>query len=121
MQTTESELKELVEKGIIKEIFIAERSYILFNTISDYAEQINSKDSEYTLFLSVAQSALSDEAVMAVARLYDKPSTKHKTRCIHELLDFLGENESKLQIMDEMNTFDQMKRAGFSIEDLTTV
>jgi hypothetical protein len=116
---TKSEFDSLVLNGIAVDMFIAERAYTLFQTIgnkSDLIDGIRSKD-----FFMCAQLAFKDQFLLAMARLFDSPSKRNKTRCILGLIQFISKNITRLpdiiQIPNLINVLDEIGLDKQSIKD----
>ncbi len=108
---TPEKLKQFVLHGLASDIFIAERAYESFVAIGKKGKQFKSK---YNPFFIAAQDAFKDQFLIAMARLFDKPSSRHETRCIRGLLNLLENNKSSLPAIQEpYNLAETMTHAGF--------
>jgi len=97
MNIKQSELRELVEQGLVTDIMKMEKAYYLIKEITVKGSDIEaySAGSYVNLFRIVQRSLLTD-AILAVSRLYEKPSSHYPTLCIQSLLNFISENSSDL-------------------------
>ena len=97
MSITKVQLEDHIKNGLISDIFRMERSYFLLKKISDNADKINEEGSgNFGGLFGALQNSLETESVLAVARLFDRPSRRYPTRCIRGLLSFLEENANDL-------------------------
>lgn len=67
-----------------------EQAYELFMAIARRGDEINSRmDHNYGCLFYVIQRSLMTEMLLAVMRVYDRPSNKYPTRCLAGLLNYL--------------------------------
>ena len=120
MSVTRDELEDLVSQGLVADIFKAERAHHLLIAISDKASILNNRNTgNFGELFGTFQDALQTDAVLAVARLYDKPSTKYPTRCIHGVLDYLESHCDQLPDIREIPALTQhLQNAGFNREGI---
>ena len=86
---TRDQIRDIIENGIVKDIFLFDRSHAMIQTIKEHSNTIdNNKENFKELFLTI-YSALNTEAVMAIARVYDDPSKRYPTRCLEGVLEHL--------------------------------
>jgi hypothetical protein len=117
---TKKELEQMVLSGIAADVFIAERAYSMFKMIGDNGGSI--AKSEYREFFKSSQGAFKDQFLLAMARLFDKPSNRNKTRCILGVIDLIVKNSFRLpNIIEKNNLFLVMKNAGFDEETLSLI
>jgi len=91
-----------------------ERAYHLHKAIGVNADILNdySRGNFGELFGAV-QEAMECEAVLAVARVYDKPSKRFPTRCMHRALDLMELSADELpEIVEAYNTQDHLRTFG---------
>jgi hypothetical protein len=111
-QISQEELKEYVLHGLATDIFIAERAYELFVTIGKKGKQF---DSKYQEFFKASQGAFKDQFLLSLARLFDRPSTRNKIRCVQGLLNHLVDNKNRLpMIVEKYNLAETMKYSNFN-------
>lgn len=97
MLDTKEELRNLVEKGLARDIFKMEQSYSLIKCISNKGKSIdNFENGKFSRLFHVIQSSLLTDAIMSVSRIYDKPNSKNKTRCLLSILAFISKNNDDL-------------------------
>ena len=86
---TRDQIKDIIENGVVKDIFLFERSHAMIQTIKKHSDTIDSnKENFKDLFITI-YSALTTEAVLAVARIYDNPNKNYPTRCLKGMLEHL--------------------------------
>jgi hypothetical protein len=118
---TKKELENIVLHGLATDIFIAERSFLLFKTIGEKNEEII-ENKNFLDFFKGAQDACKDQFLIATSRLFDSPSERNKTRCVAGVLKFLSKNSEKLpKIIERPNLLSVMKDISFSEETLNLV
>lgn len=100
------QLADIVKNGLVPDIFKMERAYNLLMAISEQSPVLNSKKAgNFGHLFGAIQIALESESVIAVARVYDKPSKQYPTRCIRRALDLLEQHAAKMpEIVDVYNT-----------------
>src|SRR5436190_12337175 len=109
---SKEEFDQIVLDGLAIDIFIAERSFGMFKAIGERIDAIS--QSKHADVFKVTQTAFKDQFLLATARLFDVPSTRNKTRCIHGLLEFMANNQSRLPaIVERAELIDAMVDAGF--------
>jgi hypothetical protein len=83
-------LKDVIESGLVSDIFRMERAYYLYKEIGNNADRLNAWEyGNYGDFFGAVQKALATEAALAVARVFDPPNPKFPTRCLIKALDIL--------------------------------
>lgn len=113
---SKSELTNLINKGIVFDIFYAEKYSTLFRSISEQGSNIKSRGESYSSFFGTIQRVLSNECILAIARIYDTIPTKPRyiTCCVEGVLKFLDDNSARLPRITERHIlFEQMQLAGF--------
>jgi hypothetical protein len=120
MAITRDELEDLVKQGLVSDIFKMERAYYLLVAIGEHASTANDRPfGNFGELFGTFQEALQTEAVLAAARLYDKPSSKYPTRCILGVLDFLEKNHGQLPPIKEIyNLKLALRDLNFSNDDI---
>jgi hypothetical protein len=88
-----TDLSDIIEKGLVPDLFKAERAYYIYKEIGKYADTINTSQSSIKQILIVLQSMSFSEAILSLARIYDEPHNKYPTRCIKQLIKILYEPE----------------------------
>jgi hypothetical protein len=112
--TLNEELDALVGKGLVADIFRAERAFALLRAIGTNATTVNSKEiGNYGELFGTFQNALVSECALSTARLFDKPSPRFPTRCVKYVLDFLRDHADKMPPLEEEHQLTQtLKAAG---------
>ena len=107
------ELKDIIKNGLVSDIFKMERAYHLHKAIGDNADIFDdSANGNFGELFGTVQGAMESEAVLAVARVYEKPGKRHPTRCIRRALDLMEQNSEELpDIVEAYNT--QLHLEGF--------
>jgi hypothetical protein len=90
------EFEAIVRDGLVSDIFRAERAIALLRVSGGRANQINSGNGNFGELFGAFQTALQTEATLAIARLYDRPSPRHPTRCLVGVLDFIASHSEEL-------------------------
>lgn len=113
---SKGELTNLINKGIVFDIFYAEKYITLFRSISEQGSKIKSRGESYSSFFGTIQKVLSNECILAIARIYDPipRNSKYITCCVEGVLKFLDDNTARLpRIAERPILFEQMQLAGF--------
>jgi hypothetical protein len=90
------DLEAIIQDGLVSDIFRAERAIALLQLSGARADQINNGKGNFGELFGAVQTALTTEATLAVARLYDKPSKRYPTRCLIGVLDFIASHNQEL-------------------------
>lgn len=119
MATPIEELEDIIENGLVSDIFRMERAYHVHKAIGLNAETLNAySNGNFGELFGAVQGAMECEAVLAVARVYDKASTRHPTRCIRRALDLMEQEVDQLpEIVEAYNTQLHLRKFGAS-EDI---
>lgn len=96
MLISRQDLEAIIQDGLASDIFRAERAIALLQVSGTRADEINSGNGNFGELFGAFQAALTTEATLAIARLYDRPSQRHPTRCLAGVLDFLAEHNDEL-------------------------
>jgi hypothetical protein len=89
-------LEAITQDGLASDIFRAERAIALLRVSGTRADEINNGKGNFGELFGAFQTALTTEATLAVARLYDRPSQRYPTRCLVGVLSFLSEHNDEL-------------------------
>ena len=101
-QSPSEKLEDILEKGIVADIFRMERAYLLLKEIGKNVDVLNAPETgNFGMFFGVTQQALRTEAALAAARIYDKPSQKYPTRCLRAALQLLEDHGKGLPEITE--------------------
>ena len=88
-------LKDILDNGLVSDLYKAERAIHVNKRIRDNAKYINeSKVSSRTLFVYI-QTLSFNEAVLALSRIYDNPDKRYPTRCILRVIELLKRKEQR--------------------------
>jgi hypothetical protein len=99
-----SQLADVVNNGLVPDIFKMERAYDLLMVISENVSVLNSKEAgNFGGLFGAFQIALETEAILAVSRVYDKPDNRYPTRCIQRALDLLEQHSKDMPEIVEMH------------------
>lgn len=117
------ELKDIITNGLVSDIFKMERAFYLHKAIGDNADIFNDRaNGNFGELFGTVQGAMESEAVLAVARVYDKPGKRHPTRCIRRALDLMEQYSEELpDIVEEYNTQIHLEGVGASTEVVRSV
>jgi hypothetical protein len=81
------ELKDFFQEGIVGDLMVATRHYLIFRTIGEnYAELIKSSNKNHDKIFGELQSSSADLAVLSLAKIFDARHGKYIVRSINELL-----------------------------------
>jgi len=87
----------LVKEGLVADIFKAEQAYALLRVSGDRADEINDVSrGNFGSVFGALQAALTTEAALATARIFDNPHPRFPTRCMKGLLAYLVEHAERL-------------------------
>ncbi len=102
MSFSRDHIEDIVKEGLVHDIFRFERARGLQKSMFEYSNEISSKEKgNFGPTFQAIHSALTTEAVLAVARIFDSPSQKYPTRCLRGLLNYLGKYSSDLPSIRE--------------------
>jgi hypothetical protein len=123
MPTPTEELKDIIKNGMVSDIFRMERAYHLHKAIGKNADILNDhSNGNFGEFFGAVQGAMEFEAVLAVARVYDKPSKRHPTRCMRRALDLMELSADELpEIVEAYNTQIHLEKFGASPDIIKAV
>ena len=94
------ELDDLIRNGLVQDLFKLDRALSLRQAIVDGAEVLQDpKNGHFDLLFGAFQSALISEAVLAAARVYEKPDRRYPNRCLERSLVLL---EQHADVMPEI-------------------
>jgi hypothetical protein len=95
-------LDKLLDKGLVADIFRAERALALLETIGTNASKLNStKSGNFGDLFGAFQASLTSECVLATARLFDRPNQRYPMRCVRYVLDRLRAQAETLPSIGE--------------------
>lgn len=89
MPIPRGQLESAVRDGLVPDIFRLERAESILKSIGTHAAQINAGRGNFGELFGALQAALTTEAVMAIARIFDVPNRTYPTRCIRNVLQHL--------------------------------
>jgi hypothetical protein len=99
-----SQLADVINNGLVPDIFKMERAHDLLMAIGENAAVLNSKEAgNFGELFGAFQIALETEAILAVSRVYDKPAKRYPTRCIQRALDLLEQHSKEMPEIVEMH------------------
>lgn len=88
------DLKKFIQGGILTDLIKAERAFSVVQTIGKHSKSLNELETSIKASLSYFQNVSLNEFVLSVARVYDRPSNRNKTRCLEALIIDLKDNPS---------------------------
>ena len=118
MTILRSDLEGMVKEGVVSDIFRAERAISLVKFSGLRAAQINNGSGGFGLLFGAIQISLNTEALLALARIYDKPSHTYPTRCLRGVLSFLATRGSELPSIREPYQLEICLRAMYAPPEL---
>lgn len=90
MGDVHTDLRALVEGGLVSDIFRMDRAHGLLQSIGTNAADLNDKaNGNFGELFGAFQAALVTECALAAARIYDPPKKQYSTRCMRATLDFV--------------------------------
>src|SRR5581483_3386339 len=90
-----NKLKKYIDY-VVGMIFISEQSFLLYKSIGLNAEKINSEGAGSAYFY--IQEALKNQFILGITKLFEKPHPRYETINIHETINLIDENASRLEI-----------------------
>jgi hypothetical protein len=104
--TKTEDLKDILQKGLVSDILTMETAYQLHKEIGLNADTLNSWESgNFGELFETIQNALVNEAILAAARLFDKPNARYPNRCIRRALKLMDQGINDLpEIVQAHNT-----------------
>lgn len=101
-------ITNLIQNGLLKDLIISERSYLLNKKISETSKGALRKTNKIEIS-KILYNLTYTEMVLAMGRLYDNPDKKYPTRCIKQLYKIVKELEYKIEIKDKAILFTQLR------------
>ncbi len=102
MNISREAIEDMVKEGLVKDIFRFERARSIQKVMYDRSDIIGSKENgNFGSTFHVLRYALTTEAILAVARIFDKPSKRYPTRCTKGLLEHLEKYSEELPVIRE--------------------
>ena len=95
------DLENMVKDGLVSDIFRAERAIELLKVSGSRAAQINGRREGFAPLFDAIQASLNTEALLALSRIFDKPSKQYPTRCLCGVLAFLAKRSTELPSVRE--------------------
>ena len=97
MIQTRGQIEDIVQKGLVLDIFRMERAYALMRIAGERHIEINDRSrGNFGELFNALRAALNTEAVLALARIYDNPDKKYPTRCLKGVLKYLKDHAHEL-------------------------
>ena len=118
-QENNEKLKDYLLKVLRNEIFIADESYFILQTIIDYWKQISVDG--YNLFFKSTYSAYFIRFSLAITKLFDKPSKKYETVSIPAVLQFINDKFINCPIQQRPKINKQFSLLGYDYNYLNNL
>jgi hypothetical protein len=121
--TKTEELKDILQKGLVADILTMETAYQLHKEIGVNADALNSwENGNFGELFGTIQNALVSEAILAAARIFDKPNARYPTRCIRRALELMDQGINDLpEIVESHNTKLNLIESGADPEVIESV
>jgi hypothetical protein len=121
--TKTEELKDILQKGLVADILTMETAYLLHKEIGVNADTLNSwENGNFGELFGTIQNALVSEAILAAARIFDKPNARYPTRCIRRALELMEQGVHDLpEIVESHNTKLNLLESGADAEVIESV
>jgi hypothetical protein len=120
MPIPRGQLESAVRDGLVPDIFRLERAASVLESIGRRAAQINAGRGHFGELFGALQAALTTEAIMAVARLFDVPNRTYPTRCVRNVLQHLREHAADFPEILESHQLKVTLRAMHAPDHLET-
>ena len=104
------ELEDLVKHGLVAEVCRAEVAYHLSKVIGEHADQIKASPSNFDELFGTIQRHAQREALLSVARLFDRPSSRFPTRCFRGVIGLLEREAANLPAIKEIPNAEALLR-----------
>ena len=112
------DLENMVKIGIVSDTFRAESAIELLKVSGTRAAQINDGREGYGPLFGAIQTSLNTDALLALSRIFDKPSEQYPTRCLRGALAFLAKRSTELPSIREPYQLEIVLRAMNAPEQL---
>jgi hypothetical protein len=102
-------IKDVLEVGIVSDLFKAQRSYYVHRMIGKHAKEINKAKRHQREVFVLLQNLMFSDMTLALTKLFDTPK-KYPTRCILTLIDQLKElSINAPAIIETIQLIDQVR------------
>ena len=88
-----TELKDILQNGIVTDLFKTGRAVFIFNKISEFSSPINESKPDIKALFGYFQNLALNEAVLALSRIYDTPYRRYPNRCILNVVNILRDEK----------------------------
>lgn len=117
---TRNQIEDIVKNGLVSDIFRMESARLLLETIGKQTNDINGfQRGGFSELFNTIQRSLNTEAILAVARIYDKPSKHYPTRCIQGVLNHLVHYATELPEIKEPYQLELLLKSKNAPDELT--
>lgn len=106
-------LHTYIMEGLLGDIIAARESYELLQIMGRHSEELLS--SSFGPFFSALDRACLNDYLLAIARLYDEPSSRYEIRSIPNALLFLEHYELDFPVVERHALVDRLARAGLEM------
>ena len=101
-----NDIKDIIENGLVKDLFQAERANYLIQAINERVQDVNDTSRwNFGIFFGTIQSYTINELILSISRIYDQRKKSFETRCLDALLqklDMIKENPPKIQQYNQL-------------------
>ena len=91
-------LLQIIQEGLVKDIFKAEQALSLLKTIGEFSKKINTNN--FGEVFGTLQNFCIEQFVLCVTKIYEKPHARYPLMNIPSVLDYLKDNAEKLSIVE---------------------
>ncbi|NHJ87927.1 MAG: hypothetical protein FK734_20860 [Asgard group archaeon] len=108
------ELKDILDKGLVTDLYKAERAIFVNKKIEENAIYINASESYSRQLFIYIQTLSFNEAVLALSRIYDTPDNRYPTRCLLQVIEILKDKNKEAPIVNQtFQTINLLKHHSF--------
>lgn len=118
-EENKKKLEDYLLRFLRNDIFIADESYFILQTINEYWKQISIDG--YDLFFKSTYSAYFVRFSLALTKLFDKPSKKYETISIPFVINFIEENFINSTIQERFNLNRQFSLLGYDYSHIDSL
>lgn len=116
-QSPELELREMIERGPLNDIFRADESRAIVEIVGANATAINA--STFAPTFVALQSYAIEQFVMAITRMFDQPSKKYQLRSLPAIIAYVAKHGAALPIRLPTTVATALERLGSNVNATT--